>query len=307
MKKPLEHYISDLLYIEDCIIIPDFGGFIVNDKSATINDKSGEITPPSKTILFNSQLVNNDGLLVNHIAKEENISHKECLANVLSISKKLKSKLFETKILRIKKVGLLTIGSENNILFTQEDGYNYNLNSFGMHSVNYNTIDEKERVKNKIQNTVHVIEKNIISSNQMFLRAAAVAIPLILISFISINKEKNITTIYEKMSLIDFSFDKTDNNRSLEKNDKANINTTVLPTINNELKYHIIIGSFQEVTNAKKLHAKLLSKKYDAQILSTTFNSRVSISNFNRKEDAILALTNIKKNYDSAWILTQEQ
>ncbi len=307
MKKPLEHYISDLLYIEDCIIVPDFGGFIVNDKSATINEKSGEITPPSKTILFNSQLVNNDGLLINHIAKEENISQKECLANVLAISKKLKSKLFETKILRIKKVGLLTIGSENNILFTQEKGYNYNLNSFGMRSVNYNTIDKKERIKNKIQNTVNVIEKNIISSNQMFLRAAAVAIPLILISFISINQEKNITTIYEKMSLIDFSFDKTDNNKFLEKNDKASINTTVLPSINTELKYHIIIGSFQEVTNAKKLHAKLLSKKYDAQILSNDFNSRVSISNFNRKEDAILALTNVKKNYGSAWILTEEQ
>ena len=143
MKKSLEYYISELLYLEDCIIVPDFGGFIVNDKSATINEKSGEITPPSKTILFNSQLVNNDGLLVNHIAKEENISQKECLANVLAISKKLKSKLFETKILRIKKVGLLTIGSENNILFAQEKGYNHNLNSFGMRSVNHNTIDKK--------------------------------------------------------------------------------------------------------------------------------------------------------------------
>jgi len=307
MKKPLEHYISELLYLEDCIIVPDFGGFIVNDKSATINEKSGEITPPSKTILFNSQLVNNDGLLVSHIAKEENISHKESLTNVLAISKKLKNKLFETKILRIKKVGLLTIGSENNILFTQEKGYNYNLNSFGMHSINSNTIDKKERIKNEIQNTVNVIEKNIISSNQMFLRAAAVAIPLILISFISINQEKNITTIYEKMSLIDFSFDKTDNKKSLEANDKAIINTTVLPTINTELKYHIIIGSFKEATNAKKLHAKLLSEKYDSQILNADFNSRVSISNFKRKEDAILALTNVKKNYGSAWILTEEQ
>ena len=307
MKKSLEHYISELLYIEDCIIIPDFGGFIVNDKSATINEKSGEIAPPSKTILFNSQLINNDGLLVNHIAKEENISHKECLANVLAISKKLKSKLFETKILRIKKVGLLTIGSENNILFTQEKGYNYNLNSFGMRSINSNKIDKKERFKNEIQNTVNVIEKNIISSNQMFLRAAAVAIPLILISFISINQEKNIATIYEKMSLIDFSFAKTDKNKSLEKNDKTCINTNVLPSINNKLKYHIIIGSFQEVTNAKKLHAKLLSKEYDAQILSNSSNSRVSISNFKRKEDAILALTNVKKNYGTAWILTEKQ
>ena len=307
MKKSLEHSISELLYIEDCIIIPDFGGFIVNDKSATINEKSGEIAPPSKTILFNSQLINNDGLLVNHIAKEENISHKECLTNVLAISKKLKNKLFETKILRIKKVGLLTIGSENNILFTQEKGYNYNLNSFGMRSISSNKIDKKERIKNEIQNTVNVIEKNIISSNQMFLRAAAVAIPLILISFISINQEKNIATIYEKMSLIDFSFAKTDENKSLEKNDKTSINTTVLPTINTKLKYHIIIGSFQDVTNAKKLHAKLLSKEFDAQILSNSSNSRVSISNFKRKEDAILALTNVKKNYGTAWILTEKQ
>tara|TARA_B100000674_G_scaffold480708_1_gene480604 strand:- start:482 stop:1405 length:924 start_codon:yes stop_codon:yes gene_type:complete len=307
MKKSLEYYISELLYLEDCIIVPDFGGFIVNDSSATINKKSGEITPPSKTILFNSQLFNNDGLLVNHIAKEENISHKECLAYVLTISKKLKSKLFETKILRIKQVGLFTIGSENNILFTQEKRYNYNLNSFGMCSINSNTIDKKERIKNEIQNTVNVFEKNIISSNQMFLRAAAVAIPLILISFISINQEQNITTIYEKMSLIDFSFNKTNNKKSLEKDDKASINTTVLPTINTELKYHIIIGSFQEAKNAKKLHTKLLSKKYDAQILSNSLNSRVSISNFDRKEDAILCLKNVKKSYGSAWILTQEQ
>ena len=129
----------------------------------------------------------------------------------------------------------------------------------------------------------------------MFLRAAAVAIPLILISFISINQEKNITTIYEKMSLIDFSFGKTDYKNFLETNKKAGINTNVLPTVNTELKYHIIIGSFQEVKNAKKLHAKLLSKKYDAQILNSDLNSRVSISNFKRKEDAILALTNVKK------------
>ena len=80
-----------------------------------------------------------------------------------------------------------------------------------------------------------------------------------------------------------------------------------MPTINNELKYHIIIGSFQEVTNAKKLHAKLLSKKYDAQILNSDLNSRVSISNFKSKEDAITALSNVKKNYRSAWILTEEQ
>ena len=56
---------------------------------------------------------------------------------------------------------------------------------------------------------------------------------------------------------------------------RQNINTTVLPTINTKLKYHIIIGSFQEVTNAKKLHAKLLSKEYDAQILSNSLTQEL--------------------------------
>ncbi|MEC8853074.1 MAG: SPOR domain-containing protein, partial [Bacteroidota bacterium] len=40
MNRPIEHYISDLLYLHDCVIIPGFGGFVGNKKSAFIHPVS---------------------------------------------------------------------------------------------------------------------------------------------------------------------------------------------------------------------------------------------------------------------------
>ena len=57
-------YISDLLFLHDCVIIPDFGGFICNYKSAYIDDESGLICPPSKDILFNRNLTHTSQLML---------------------------------------------------------------------------------------------------------------------------------------------------------------------------------------------------------------------------------------------------
>ena len=70
----VEIYISRLLYKHNCVIIPDFGGFVCNYMPAKIIRTQHLIIPPSKSIAFNKNLTNNDGLLVNEIAKCENIS-----------------------------------------------------------------------------------------------------------------------------------------------------------------------------------------------------------------------------------------
>ena len=40
MKKTIDTYISELLFLYDCVIIPEFGGFVGNNKSAILNKKS---------------------------------------------------------------------------------------------------------------------------------------------------------------------------------------------------------------------------------------------------------------------------
>ena len=64
MKIDLAYSISQLLYRYDCVIIPGFGGFVTQFKSAAIDRQAHSIYPPSKEVSFNSMLVKNDGVLV---------------------------------------------------------------------------------------------------------------------------------------------------------------------------------------------------------------------------------------------------
>ena len=67
-------YINDLLYRYDCVIVPNFGGFITNRIGAKVNPFTNNFYPPTKQISLNAHLKQNDGLLVNYIASVENIS-----------------------------------------------------------------------------------------------------------------------------------------------------------------------------------------------------------------------------------------
>jgi hypothetical protein len=65
MKYSVEICLRELLFIQECVIIPGFGGFLTKYKSADIDYLNYTITPPTKSISFNRQLRNDDGLLVN--------------------------------------------------------------------------------------------------------------------------------------------------------------------------------------------------------------------------------------------------
>ena len=70
----METYISDLLYRHDCVIIPGLGGIITNYRSAQIHPVSHTLRPPSKSIRFNVNLQEDDGLLANYVSSCESIS-----------------------------------------------------------------------------------------------------------------------------------------------------------------------------------------------------------------------------------------
>ena len=70
----IANYLKDLLYRYDCVIVPNFGGFVTNRISARIDADSNTFYPPTKEVGFNSHLTHNDGLLANYIASSENIS-----------------------------------------------------------------------------------------------------------------------------------------------------------------------------------------------------------------------------------------
>lgn len=311
MKQKIEYYISNLLYIHDCVIIPGFGGFVGNKKSAYIHPVSGIIYPPSKALLFNKNLTQNDGLLATHIAKGEELDLLEITNLIEGFVQEIQKELKNRSAFKLQKVGTFTKGNEGNISFIQDKNYNYNLASFGMEA------NHKSKKVERIISEEEVIVKTIKQKDfkKTIKRAAAVLIPLIGLSLIGITQEENINDIYNQMANLNpFTTSKTEivkeaPTKEIEvpiveiiETEKAEI---VSPIIPEQHTYYIIAGAFSEQKNATRMLEKLKKWNYDASILEAGNLMRVSYNSFSKKEEAIMALTEIRKDNKLAWLLTK--
>ncbi len=130
----LDHYISELLEDQDCVIIPDFGGFIGNYASARINPVNHRIDPPFRKITFNKLLVHNDGLLAAYIAKKEEEKYESALARIKNYSVYLKSELNANQRINIDKVGILYKQADGTFRFEQFKDAKFFSEGFGLES-----------------------------------------------------------------------------------------------------------------------------------------------------------------------------
>ena len=295
----------------------NFGGFICSSISANLNKKTGILTPPNKSILFNPQLKDNDGLLINHIAQSEGISQEDAKINLLKFAEQSLKNLNKFKSCRFEKIGLFTIDTEENIIFTQDLKTNYNLNSFGFQDIINNKITRDN--SEIIEESLKLIKKKNNFTTKRLLKAAAIIIPLIGISFLSITQEDRINNIYTQIANVNPISFKKDNVIVLKDqgNKEIKIKEEIQPEIiNNEIsqvfeeviipsqKFYIIAGAFSVEKNANKLKNRLNSWNYNSTIIKNEKMMRVSYDSFDNKEQALISLSKIRKENPQAWILT---
>ena len=318
MNKTVEHYISELLFLHDCVILPDFGGFVGNPQSAKINKITGVLSPPSKQILFNTNLKTNDGLLITHISIQEGITQEVAKNEVVTFITKISNKLIKSKVLRIDKIGLLSLGREGNIIFLQDSINNYSLDSFGMKATHNKAVVREAIIEEEVADTIINIRKQSYNP-KIFLRAAAVIIPLIALSYFSITQQDNINNVYTQMA----SLNPFDNSVITEPITEPI--TEVMPEVQltpilevieekeevvtiitlQKTTYYIIAGAFADKKNANKMLEKLKKWNYNTKLVPGGSLLRVSYSSFTNKTEALIALHKIKQENSDAWLLTQ--
>ena len=315
MNKTVDHYISELLFLHDCVILPNFGGFVGNPQSAKLNKTTGVLSPPSKQILFNTNLKTNDGLLITHISNQEGVTQEVAKNEVDNYATKIADKLTNSKVLRIDKIGLFTLGKEGNVIFLQNSSNNYSLDAFGMKATHNKTVERETIVEEKVAATIKTIR---IQSNspRAFLRAAAVIIPLVAFSYISISQQEEINNVYTQMASLN-PFETTAIVESVsEVIPEVKIEVEAIPVVEiieeevapiiiPKQTYYIIAGAFAEQKNANKMIAKLKRWNYNTEIVPGGNLLRVSYNSFSNKEDALVALYKIKEDNSAAWLLTQ--
>ena len=137
MMRTIEQLIGELLLQHNCVIVPSFGGFVAQPVSAKINFETGRAFPPSKSLLFNKQLINNDGLLINEFAHLNNLSFEASAAKIEAQVNTWNTTLIEGGRIELEKIGILYTGADNTLCFEQDRFFNLLLASFGLGKVSF--------------------------------------------------------------------------------------------------------------------------------------------------------------------------
>jgi len=127
--KQVYESIYELLYKYDCVTLPGLGAFICNYNSAEISNDQRSIVAPTKTVIFNKNITNNDGLLAQKLSQKKGISFKKAQKLIVLYSEEIKSKLYRGETVKINNVGFLSIANNDNIHF-ESAKTNFLINSF---------------------------------------------------------------------------------------------------------------------------------------------------------------------------------
>lgn len=145
----VEQLIGDLLLRHNCVIVPSFGGFVAKPIPAKIDFSKGTMVPPSKSLLFNKQLVNNDGLLINEYSSLNGISFDEAQATIETKIQGWNDLLKSGGRIELDRVGHLYFDEEKNIRFEQDRFFNLLLESFGLSQIQFLTEEDVKIVEKK--------------------------------------------------------------------------------------------------------------------------------------------------------------
>lgn len=106
----------------DCVIVPDFGGFVAHQVFAHYDERDHTFLPPKRTLGFNPQLRINDSLLAQSYVTAYDISYPEALRRIEEEVGELKSALSEDGYYTLADIGTLSINTDGNYQFEPCEG-----------------------------------------------------------------------------------------------------------------------------------------------------------------------------------------
>lgn len=115
--KEIERHIESLLLRNDCVIVPDLGGFVAHHVAARYSEEECLFLPPARMLGFNPQLTMNDSLLVQSYADTYDLSYPEALGRVEQEVEALRAVLDEEGHCELDGLGTLYKNEEGKLSF----------------------------------------------------------------------------------------------------------------------------------------------------------------------------------------------
>lgn len=127
--------IRELLFSHNYLVLPGFGGFVLKDSPAHLSASGGLLIPPSKTVSFNGQLKQNDGILAIWLEKKLGCSATESMMHLQEFTQFCSGILGIKRRLNLDGIGFFYLDFESNICFEPLQDANFLTDSFGLGSI----------------------------------------------------------------------------------------------------------------------------------------------------------------------------
>lgn len=328
----ISRYISELLFGNDCVIIPGFGGFVAHYSPAKIHPINHSFYPPSKNILFNSKLIRDDGLLIDFISEDQHMSYAEAKSMVEKFIRETQNTLTNGDVVRFKNIGDLKRDAVGKLLFTPDDSINYLEEAFGLSTfVSPPILRSSAQSRNESKFIDRKPESGKKRAQRKKYLAYAATIPVLLLlgwfvffgnfrtldtqqsGIINLSDSENFATLEKKedpvavktknspIESLDFSdVDAGENELEAPSVKPAN----AVPIIRKN--YYIIGGAFGIEANADKLVSTLINKGYEAERAGISPSGLHMVSYFRTadKSEALINLDVIRREENpTAWLI----
>ena len=113
----LGRHIAVLLLSNDCVIVPNFGGFMAHRIDAAYDEADCNFVPPLRTLGFNSKLRMNDSLLVQSYIEAYDISYPEALRRIESEVVELKQHIANDGRYELSGIGQIVLNDSGKYIF----------------------------------------------------------------------------------------------------------------------------------------------------------------------------------------------
>ncbi len=303
-------YIKDLILLNECVILPGVGAFISRYRPANIDPDKKIFTPPSKEIRFREDLKKDNGLLINHISRKNNISNLRAGKLVEDFINEINRLLDRGEKAELEGIGVFKKDAgSGKIIFSTLSDENYLVDSFGLPDLEISEL-QKAGVSDDLEFQIPPI-KTIRRKRTGFWVAASIIILILLLIFIIPYTEpgqlKNLSFDYlfggrsdstgsGREEKIVFGKRKLIEQDSVTKEIEEVIDITTKKevalaytepeespeedykspdyqteeSVSRNDRYYIVAGSFKRLENAQKLMVKLMDDGFDPQILQTS-------------------------------------
>jgi hypothetical protein len=149
-------HIQELLFRQDCVILPGLGGLILHYSNGTYDNVKRQFTPPGRQVTFNSLLKEDDGLLTSSIIKKEKITYTEGKKYVSLFVEELKNEAQRNGLAKLDGIGTFSISQENKWIFKPDTDSNFLESSFGLKTIHARPIlpEKKDRPLRKVSKRI---------------------------------------------------------------------------------------------------------------------------------------------------------